>query len=87
MDWLRYVGQWKQDKRDGAGCETLADGSQYKGQFANGLKSGYGIMTASNGDVYEGNFEQGEMSGKASSIMFRVPSSSSPIFVDVLWCA
>lgn len=60
----RYVGHWKQDKRHGEGCETLADGSQYRGQFVDGLKSGHGVMTASNGDIYEGDFQQGEMSGE-----------------------
>lgn len=83
---FRYVGQWKQDKRDGEGCETLADGSQYKGQFVNGLKSGHGVMTASNGDVYDGNFEQGEMSGEENTpvAVARTVSYSFSIFFLVL---
>ena len=59
-DGVKYVGIWKDDKRNGQGTYTWFDGDQYVGDWKNGERNGQGKETYSSGDYYEGEFKDGE---------------------------
>ena len=44
-----YVGEWRDDKRNGQGTFTWADGEKYVGEFKNGKSYGQGTYTYANG--------------------------------------
>ena len=62
-----YVGEFKNDLRNGQGTVTRADGSNiYVGEWLNSGYSGHGTYTWSNGDKYVGEFENSSMEGKGT---------------------
>ena len=58
-----YIGEWKNDLRNGKGVETWKDGERFVGNFKNDKREGYGIYYYSNGDIYEGNYKNGKTEG------------------------
>ena len=54
-------GQWMNDKRQGKGKETSANGDVYEGDFINNKKHGKGKMTYSNGTVYKEHWIRNRM--------------------------
>jgi hypothetical protein len=58
-----YVGEWKDDKRDGNGKITWADGDVYVGEWKDDKRDGNGKMTYASGDVYEGKWKDGKENG------------------------
>jgi len=58
-----YIGEWKNDLRNGKGVETWNDGERFVGNFKNDKREGYGIYYHSNGDIYEGNYKNGKTEG------------------------
>ena len=58
-----YIGEWKNDLRNGKGVETWNDGERFVGNFKNDKREGYGIYYYSNGDIYEGNYKNGKTEG------------------------
>jgi hypothetical protein len=70
----RYEGEWKDDRRDGAGTFFHADGSRYEGQWSQGRKDGKGTLFFANGDSYQGNWAEGQLSGPG----FLTLNSESP---------
>ena len=58
-----YIGEWKNDLRNGKGVETWNDGERFVGNFKNDKREGYGIYYFSNGDIYEGNYKNGKTEG------------------------
>ena len=58
-----YIGEWKNDLRNGKGVETWNDGERFVGNFKNDKREGYGIYYFSNGDIYEGNWKNGKKEG------------------------
>lgn len=56
----KYVGQFKNDKQDGQGTETLSDGRKYTGQFRDGNYYGQGTSIDRNGRKYVGQFKDGK---------------------------
>ena len=55
----KYVGGWKNDKRNGQGTETFPDGHKYVGEWKNGEKNGQGTQTHPDVDKYEGEWKDG----------------------------
>ncbi|RHY34446.1 hypothetical protein DYB32_007677, partial [Aphanomyces invadans] len=55
-------GDWNENRFDGTGVYTDADGSVYEGEFRRGLKHGMGKLTNPS-DVYQGEFQNGERWG------------------------
>ena len=41
-DGSKYVGEWKNNKKEGEGILTLVNGSKYEGYFLNDHKHGMG---------------------------------------------
>jgi hypothetical protein len=67
----KYVGEWKDDKKNGQGTYTWGDGSQwngdkYVGQYIDGKGTGQGTYTFANGDKYLGQFFAGKRTGQGT---------------------
>lgn len=64
-----YTGQWKNQKRDGAGKQVWPDGSIFEGHWKDNKAHGKGRVIHPNGDVFEGEWVDGEVSkGKYSYV-------------------
>jgi hypothetical protein len=59
----RYVGQWRDGKRNGQGTHTYADGAKYVGEWQDGLENGQGTGTFPDGKEYVGEWRDGKRSG------------------------
>ena len=53
----QYIGDFREDKRNGNGEYYFANGNHYKGGFVNGLLSGKGQIRYSSGESYIGDFK------------------------------
>ena len=57
-DGTTYVGEYKDDKRNGQGTYTSASGAKYVGEFKDGKQNGQGTYTygsgPNSGDIYVG---------------------------------
>jgi hypothetical protein len=53
----RYVGQWKDGKRDGYGKFFYSNGNIYEGYWKNNKKEGFGILCFQDRTKYIGNFK------------------------------
>ncbi|CAD5214461.1 unnamed protein product [Bursaphelenchus xylophilus] len=51
-----YVGEWKDDKRNGYGMVTRNNGSSYQGQWKDNKRHGYGITTYADKHVELGRY-------------------------------
>ena len=49
-------GEFLNDKRNGRGVYTVANGDQYDGEFRDGKYNGRFVVTYANGDRYDGIF-------------------------------
>ena len=47
----KYVGEYKNGKRDGNGTYTAANGDRYVGEYTNDKKHGQGTDTNANGTI------------------------------------
>ena len=56
----KYVGEFKDNKRNGKGTFTFASGNKYVGEFKNGKYSGQGTYTYADGTIESGIWENGE---------------------------
>ena len=50
----KYVGEWKNGKKNGQGTKTSAEGYKYVGEFKDGFCNGQGTMTWADGRVEKG---------------------------------
>ena len=53
----RYIGEWKDGKRDGYGKFFYSNGSMYEGYWKNNKKEGFGIFIFQDRTKYIGNFK------------------------------
>lgn len=61
---FRYVGSFSNDKREGEGTYTWANGDSYTGTFRNDEAHGSGTWVFARGDKYEGEIVRGKIIGK-----------------------
>ena len=62
LTWI-FVGHYKDDKQDGNGILTFADGGKYVGEYKNGYEDGNGTYTWPNGGKYVGEYKNGKRHG------------------------
>ena len=60
----KYLGQWKDNKRNGQGTYTYANGDKYVGQYIDGKINGQGTYTFADGDKYVGQYIDDKRSGQ-----------------------
>jgi len=56
----KYVGEYKDGKRNGQGTITWSDGKNYVGEFKDGKFNGHGKLTWSDGKKYVGEWKNGK---------------------------
>ena len=56
----KYVGEYKDGKRNGQGTITWSDGKNYVGEFKDGKFNGHGKLTWSDGKKYVGEYKDGK---------------------------
>lgn len=61
-----YIGEFKDNMKDGYGEEKYCDGSIYKGEFSHDMKHGKGVLLlqGNRNYGYEGEFKKDKISGK-----------------------
>ena len=59
----KYVGEWKDNRKNGQGTETWPDGYKYVGEWRDNFKNGRGTLTFPNGDKYMGEFKDDHFDG------------------------
>jgi len=60
----RYIGEFRENLRNGMGRYFLPDGSVYDGQWRDGTMNGLGIFTWSDGSIYDGVWKDGKRNGQ-----------------------
>ena len=67
-NYFYYIGEWKDNLKEGKGKESWPDGTSYEGEYKNGKKWGEGKLQLPDGSIYEGQFKDGEINGKGKII-------------------
>ena len=66
----KYVGEWKDGKKQGQGTFTYGkgkwEGEKYEGEFKDGYRHGQGTYTWSDGDKYVGEFKDDKPNGQGT---------------------
>ena len=60
----KYVGEWKDDKRNGQGIATFSNGDKYFGEWKDNRRSGQGNYNYANGTKYSGGWKDDRRSGQ-----------------------
>ena len=60
VDGVKYVGEWKDNKKHGQGTFTSPDGVKYVGEHKDGKQHGQGTFTFPDGEIWNGYFMNGE---------------------------
>jgi hypothetical protein len=61
-----YVGEYRDDQRNGQGTYTYASGAVYVGEFRDGDANGQGTYTFASGAVYVGEFRDDQRNGQGT---------------------
>ena len=59
-DGQKYVGEWKDDEKNGQGTNTWPDGEKYVGEYKDGERHGQGTATWPDGFTWKGYFMNNE---------------------------
>ena len=65
-DGETYVGEWKDDKKNGQGTFTFADGTKFIGEYKDGKRDGRFEVAYASGEKYVGEFKDGKKSGQGT---------------------
>ncbi|KPK85452.1 MAG: hypothetical protein AMS27_07305 [Bacteroides sp. SM23_62_1] len=63
---LDYIGEWKDEKKNGHGKFTWEDGRIYEGDWKDDMMTGYGTFTWPDGSRYEGQWFDNLRHGKGT---------------------
>lgn len=61
---LEYLGEFKDNCKEGCGQYMFENGNTYIGHFENDIREGIGQIIYANGDEYIGNFKNGKKNGE-----------------------
>lgn len=53
----KYIGEWKNDRKDGQGTYIWASGEKYTGEWKNDKRDGQGTYIQANGEKYVGKYQ------------------------------
>jgi osmotically-inducible protein OsmY len=62
----KYVGEYKDGKRNGQFTVTFANGDKYVGEYKDDKRTGQGTYTFANGDKYVGEHKDGKLNGQGT---------------------
>ena len=62
----KYVGEWRDDRKNGQGTYTYANGDKYVGEWTDGLPNGQGTYSLSDGRKYVGEFRDDKRHGQGT---------------------
>ena len=62
----KYVGEFKDDKRNGQGTLTFPSGEKYVGEFKDDKRNGQGTLTFPSGQKYVGEFKDDKRNGQGT---------------------
>ena len=62
----KYVGEFKDGKKNGQGTYTWPDGDKYVGEHKDGKKNGQGTYTFASGNKYVGEYKDGKRDGQGT---------------------
>jgi hypothetical protein len=65
-DGDKYVGEYKDNKRNGQGAYTFASGDKYVGEYKDDKRNGQGAYTFASGDKYVGEYKDGKYNGQGT---------------------
>jgi hypothetical protein len=62
----KYLGQYRDGKRNGQGTFIFANGEKYVGQWKDNIRNGQGTSTFADGNKYVGQFKDDERNGQGT---------------------
>jgi hypothetical protein len=62
----KYVGEWKDHRKNGQGTLTFANGNKYVGQWKSDKRHGRGAFTFANGEKYVGEYKNNKRHGRGT---------------------
>ncbi len=62
----KYVGEFRDSKRNGQGTYTYANGNKYVGEFKDNKRNGQGTYTFADGRKYVGGYKDGKPNGQGT---------------------
>ena len=62
-----YVGEWKDNKRNGQGTITYVNGATYVGEFKDDKRNGQGTFTFADGPTYVGEWLDNKRHGQGTA--------------------
>ena len=66
FDINKYVGEFKDNKRNGQGTYTFADGTKFSGEYKDDMLNGKGTATFAGGNKFIGEFKDGIYNGQGT---------------------
>jgi len=75
-DGAQYVGEFRNNKKNGQGTITWPDGEKYVGEYRDNLRNGQGTYTWPSGKKYVGEFKDGLENGQG---IFTFPNGDKYI--------
>jgi hypothetical protein len=81
-DGAKYVGEWRDGRRNGKGTYTFSTGDIYLGEFKDGKFDGNGTYKYKSGQRYVGEFKDGKFNGNGILYAADESISSSGIWAD-----
>ena len=76
----KYIGQWKEDNREGYGIVYYSNGNKYEGEFVNDIQNGYGKYYYSNGNWFEGEIKEDKKDGYGVEYIIAKANMKTPYF-------
>jgi hypothetical protein len=77
-----YIGEFRNNRRDGKGVWIYPNGARYTGDFKDGKPSGAGTYAYPNGSKYVGGFRDGKFNGRGVLYAADGAVMSSGLFAD-----